>query len=101
MERIWKRIIDVRKYDKATAEQLTLKLVEELGEFAETLHWESGYKKTDLSIVEIKENQLEEGCDVIICIMAALSAKGFDYESTIKMMDKKIDKWMRKHGNEI
>lgn len=102
MELIWERILQANKKDNATPEKLTLKLVEELGEFAQALHWESGYKKTDKSLEEIKENQLEEGCDVIICIMAALAQQGHDYDSIKDMLNKKITKWMKKYdGQEV
>lgn len=102
MKKIWTRIGEVNKIDNATSERLVLKAVEELGEYAETLHWESGYKKTDKSKKEIKEDQLQEGVDVIICILASLDKQGNSYKDIKKMFNKKITKWAKKYdGTEV
>jgi NTP pyrophosphatase (non-canonical NTP hydrolase) len=102
MKKIWKRICEVNKIDNATPERLTLKAVEELGEYAETIHWETGYKKTSKSKKEIKDDQLQEGVDVIICILASLDKQGNSYSDIKKMFDKKITKWAKKYeGTEV
>jgi len=93
MEKIYKRIQSISHKDVADAKGLTLKSMEELGELVQALLWENGYKKTDKTAEQIRDNQLEEACDVIICMLGALEKLGFTYEQIETMINKKCNKW--------
>jgi len=93
MKDIYKKIKSLSDRDVADAEGLTLKAMEELGELVQALLHENGYKANEKTPEAIRENQLEEGCDVIICIMGVLVKKGFTYQQILDMLNKKTDKW--------
>jgi phosphoribosyl-ATP pyrophosphohydrolase len=79
--------------DVADADGLTLKSMEELGELVAALLHEKGYKPNNKSKDDIRENQLEEACDVIICMLGVLDKKKFTYKQIIKMLERKTKKW--------
>lgn len=93
MKEIYKKIQSLSKRDVADAKGLTLKSMEELGELVQALLHENGYKPNNKSLKAIKENQLEEVCDVMICMVGVLNELGFGYNQMIAMLDKKTDKW--------
>jgi len=93
MKEIYKKIQKLSKRDVADAKGLTLKSMEELGELVQALLHENGYKPTNKKKYEIRMNQLEEACDVIICMFGVLDKLGFTYEQIKNMLDKKSDKW--------
>ena len=94
MKKLFEIIKLYSQNDVSNAEDYTLKSMEELGELVRALFHENGYKPTNKSIEDIKENQLEEACDVIICMFGVLNKLGFSYDETIKMLNKKSDKWI-------
>lgn len=87
------KIQELSKRDVADAKGLTLKSMEELGELVQALLHENGYKPTKKKKHEIRMNQLEEACDVIICMFGVLDKLGFTYEQTVNMLSKKLKKW--------
>ncbi|GAH12987.1 unnamed protein product [marine sediment metagenome] len=93
MKKVYKRIKKVIHKDVGSPEILTLKAVEELGELAASLFHEIGYKQTNKPKKDIRENQLEETVDVILCMLGVLEKKGFTYDQIIKQLNKKIGKW--------
>ena len=93
MKNIYKRIEKVAHKDVGSAEILALKAVEELGELAASLFHEIGYKQTNKPKKNIRENQLEEAVDVMICMLGILKKKGFTWKEIANQFDKKIDKW--------
>lgn len=93
MKKIYTKIQSLSERDVADAKGLTLKAMEELGELVAALLHENGYKPTDKSAKDIRENQLEEACDVIICMFGVLEKKKFDYVEIKEMLNKKSDKW--------
>ncbi|MFW5847806.1 MAG: hypothetical protein ACOCVF_02720 [bacterium] len=94
MKKLIQRIKEVSENDEASAEQLALKGMEELGELAAGLFMDSGYKRTTLTEQEVKENILEEVIDVIICMLAILERKNLLNEEAVEeMFNKKIKKW--------
>jgi len=93
MKKIYKKIQSLSQRDVADAKGLTLKSMEELGELVQALLHENGYKQTTKSKKDIKENQLEEACDVIICMFGVLDKLGFSYKEITNMLEKKADKW--------
>lgn len=81
MKKIYKKIQSLSKQD------------EELGELVQALLHENGYKPNNKSLADIKENQLEEACDVIICMFGVLDKLGFSYKQITAMLNKKSNKW--------
>lgn len=92
-EEVYKFIKKLANKDGADAEKLTLKAMEELGELSTALLQESGYKSTKKSKKLVKLNQLEEACDVIICMMGIIEKKGWSHEQIINMLGMKSKKW--------
>lgn len=86
-------IHDVNFRDGASKERLTLKALEELGELAEAINWETGYKNTDKTPREINVEQTKECIDVLVCIIAILDKIGATDDTIKKYYKKKIDKW--------
>jgi NTP pyrophosphatase (non-canonical NTP hydrolase) len=93
MKNIYKRIEKVAHKDIGSPEILALKAVEELGELAASLFHEIGYKQTNKSKEAIRENQLEEAVDVMVCMLGVLKKKGFTYDEIKTQFGKKIGKW--------
>jgi NTP pyrophosphatase (non-canonical NTP hydrolase) len=93
MKKIYLRIQELSHRDVADAKGLLVKSMEELGELAAALLNENGYKPTDKSPKDIRENQLEEACDVIICMLGILDKQNFTIDEIKEMMKKKADKW--------
>lgn len=93
MKDIYKKIQSLSERDVADAKGLTLKAMEELGELVAALLHENGYKPTNKSAKAIRDNQLEELCDVIICMMGVADKKGFTYKQIVNELNKKSDKW--------
>jgi len=93
MKEIYKKIQKLSKRDVADAKGLTLKSMEELGELVQALLHENGYKPNNKSLKDIKDNQLEELVDVIICMFGVADKLGFTYKEIIKVMGLKTDKW--------
>jgi NTP pyrophosphatase (non-canonical NTP hydrolase) len=93
MKEIYEKIQFLSRRDVADAKGLTLKSMEELGELVQALLHENGYKPNDKTFKEIKDNQLEELCDVIICMLGVADKLGFTYQDIKKMMNKKANKW--------
>ncbi len=70
------------------------KLQEEVGELsAETLKM-IGFKNSNLSQEEIKQNILLESVDCLIMSMDILSTQGYSKDEIIKMADSQINKWV-------
>ncbi len=93
MKEIYEKIQKLSKRDVADAKGLTLKSMEELGELVQALLHENGYKPNNKSKKAIKENQLEELCDVIVCMLGVADKLGFTYKQIVSMLEKKSDKW--------
>jgi len=93
MKEAYKRIEKIAPKDVASPELLALKASEELGELAAALFHDLGYKKTNKTKKEIKENILEEGVDNLVCVLGVLQKKGFEYKDIVKKLHKKLDKW--------
>jgi NTP pyrophosphatase (non-canonical NTP hydrolase) len=93
MKEVYKKIESLSKRDVADAKGLTLKAMEELGELVQALLHENGYKPNNKSKKAIKENQLEECADVIVCIFGVAQKLGFTYKDVVDMMIKKSGKW--------
>jgi len=93
MIEIYKKIKTISEHDVADANGITLKAMEELGELVAALLHENGYKSTNKSPKDIRDNQLEEACDVIICMLGVLQKKKFTYKQIIEMLEKKSNKW--------
>ena len=70
------------------------KLQEEVGELsAETLKM-IGFKNSNLTKEQIKENILLESVDCLIMSMDILSTQGYSKDEIIKMADSQINKWV-------
>ena len=70
------------------------KLQEEVGELsAETLKI-IGFKNSNLTKEQIKENILLESVDCLIMSMDILSTQGYSKDEIIKMADSQINKWV-------
>jgi hypothetical protein len=70
------------------------KLQEEVGELsAETLKL-IGFKNSNLSEGEIKQNILVEAVDCLIMSMDILSTQGYSKDEIIKIADSQITKWI-------
>ena len=70
------------------------KLQEEVGELsAETLKI-IGFKNSNLTKEQIKENILLESVDCLIMSMDILSTQGYSKDEIIKMADSQINKWI-------
>jgi hypothetical protein len=93
MKEIYEKISEIAAKDSGSTEILALKAVEELGELVVSLFHEIGYKRTDKNEEDVRDNQLEEGVDVIVCMIAILAKKGFTYKQIKKKAIKKTDKW--------
>lgn len=70
------------------------KLQEEVGELsAETLKM-IGFKNSNLSQEEIKQNILLESVDCLIMSMDILSTQGYTKDEIVKMANSQINKWV-------
>ena len=93
-----KKIFDACKHDPKTPEQAALKLSEECGEVAEAV---LSYMKAPgcEGKGKTKADVIEEIWDVIITATSLLHKieKGkVDEDYSVKMTDKKIEKWVKK-----
>ena len=95
MKEIYKKVQKLSKRDVADAKGLTLKSMEELGELVQALLHENGYKPNDKSLKDIKDNQVEEIADVILCMFGVADKLGFTYKQLVEKLDLKSDKWKK------
>ena len=93
MKEIYEQIQSLSRRDVADAKGLTLKSMEELGELVQALLHENGYKPNNKKLKDIKDNQLEELCDVIICMLGVADKLGFEYHQIKTMLGLKANKW--------
>jgi NTP pyrophosphatase (non-canonical NTP hydrolase) len=94
--KIYNKLKKIAVHDDVTPERLLCKSTEELGELAEAINWFNNYKKTDKSHDEIIKACLEEGVDVMICVMTIFEKLGIDDNDINKMFDKKLLKYQNK-----
>jgi NTP pyrophosphatase (non-canonical NTP hydrolase) len=93
MKEIYKKVQKLSKRDVADAKGLTLKSMEELGELVQALLHENGYKPNNMKLKDIKDNQLEEIADVVLCMFGVADKLGFTYKQLVDKLDLKSDKW--------
>jgi hypothetical protein len=71
-----------------------IKLQEEVGELSAEVLKLRGFKKSDLSKDEIRNNILLETVDCLIMSMDILSHEKFQKKEIIEIADKQIEKWL-------
>jgi len=71
-----------------------VKLQEEVGELSAEVLKLRGFKKSDLSKDEIRNNILLETVDCLIMSMDILSHEKFQKKEIIEIADKQIEKWL-------
>jgi len=71
-----------------------IKLQEEVGELSAEVLKLRGFKKSDLSKDEIRNNILLETVDCLIISMDILSHEKFQKKEIIEIADKQIEKWL-------
>jgi hypothetical protein len=71
-----------------------VKLQEEVGELSAEVLKLKGFKKSDLSKDEIRNNILLETVDCLIMSMDILSHEKFQKKEIIEIADKQIEKWL-------
>ena len=81
--------------DKKSINQLFLKAVEELGEFAEALQIEE--KVYGNTYKQPKEGTLGEAADLAIMGMCLFYARGGNHAELIDIMNQKLNKWEKKN----
>ena len=67
--------------------------MEELGELVQALLHEKGYKPNNKKLKDIKDNQLEEIADVILCMFGVADKLGFEYHQLKTKLGLKSLKW--------
>ena len=95
MEKIWDNIIELGNTDGGTVLHRVAKLSEESGELAAAILLKDGYKfnKYELTDVEIEDNILEEGADVLIVVLDLLNKAGFTKEEIKNRISDKMMSW--------
>jgi len=71
-----------------------LKLGEEYGELSAEFLKLSGYKRSDLSESQIRQNILLESTDCLIMILDIMSNMGFTKREIVEMAEKQVNKWL-------
>jgi hypothetical protein len=91
---IYELIQNVSELEGYSLIERVCKLQEEVGELsAETLKM-IGFKNSNLTKEQIKENILLESVDCLIMSMDILSTQGYSKDEIIKMADSQINKWV-------
>lgn len=70
-----------------------IKILEEAGEFAAAYLMHIGSKGTNKTKEEVKDNLLEEGCDVCLVALSIVMRHGFTIEEIAEKLQTKMDKW--------
>lgn len=86
--------------NNVSAGQHLCKLTEEVGELAQEVNKTIGRKtkKVDETDESIRANILEEGADVIQCVIAILASKGIEFEELKKALCNKNIKYSKGLG---
>lgn len=74
-------------------EKKLIKLSEEVGEFAAAYLMSVGSKGTSKTPEQVKDNVLEEGCDVTLVILSILIRSGFTLDQIDSKLQEKMNKW--------
>jgi|LauGreDrversion4_2_1035121.scaffolds.fasta_scaffold361593_3 hypothetical protein len=101
LDYIYELIQNVSELEGYGLVERVCKLQEEVGELsAETLKM-IGFKSSNLTKEEIKNNILLESVDCLIMSMDILSTQGYTKDEIIKMADSQISKWVGNLKNNI
>ncbi len=101
LDYIYELIQNVSELEGYGLVERVCKLQEEVGELsAETLKM-IGFKSSNLTKEEIKNNILLESVDCLIMSMDILSTQGYTKDEIIKMADSQISKWVSNLKNNI
>lgn len=93
MNSIFKRILSISKNDTKSALEKCVKIQEEVGELsAEVLKLRGKKGAKGLNKSQIKENLLEECCDVIIITYSLMHKLKFNKERIHKAFHRKLNK---------
>ena len=88
------RDIAVKEHKKNNnVDKKLIKLQEEAGEFAAAYLMHIGSKGTNKTKEEVKDNLLEEGCDVCLVALSIVMRHGFTVEEISEKLHLKMDKW--------
>ena len=99
-EEIYTWIESLKKIEKLSIAEKTVKLCEEAGEFSAEILRYLGQKEHNGSQEELMDHLLEEGCDIIVTALALFARLGFSEEEIIQKMEDKINVWIKKVTNE-
>ena len=86
--------ISMKEHKKSNnVDKKLIKLNEECGEFAAAYLMHIGSKGTSKTKEEVKDNLLEEGCDVCLVALSIVMRHGFTIEQIAEKLQLKMDKW--------
>ncbi len=85
--------------EKQTIENMTLKIMEELGELATDILKLKKYKMSKDKPNAIKQNLKEEIVDGLIMYMTLTVETGMSYSELMNIFEKKLTKWEKQHLN--
>ncbi len=104
MSRIFKKVKEISNLQEsinpATEKMLmqrALKLNEEAGEVCAAVLKLSGYKSTDETPQEIKENLKEEAIDCLITSLDVINHLRMSEDEVVYILEQKLNKWKTKH----
>lgn len=85
--------------EKQTLDNITLKIMEELGELATDLLKLKRFKVTNEKPADILKNLKEEALDGLIMYMALLAELKMGEDEIMDIAEKKLKKWEKNHLN--
>ena len=91
---IYELIQGVSSLEKFGLLERVCKLQEELGELSAEVLKSIGFKNSDLTLDQIRENILLESVDCLIMSLDILSYQGFSRKEIVDMANSQIEKWI-------
>lgn len=91
-------VFRVSKKERKSLPNQVIKLAEEHGELAAALLMSMGQKGTTMSKEEVRENVLEEACDVVLMALSIMKKAKFTEKEIDEMLIRKLKKWERRLG---
>lgn len=76
--------------------QQCIKLGEECGELSAAVLMNAGLKGTKMNKNAIRNNVLEECCDVVLVSVSMMRKGGYSMDEIRAMIDKKLNKWNKR-----
>lgn len=103
LQEVFERALEIEKMEPGTrgplqtTENITLKLMEELGEVAAAVLKLNKYKVTKESIQDISDNLDEEVVDMMIMAFTLAHKRNLTIDKLLPIFERKMEKWLKIH----